>query len=182
MNKGFPLAACLVLIGGCASVQTQNRLPDPTAPKVFLSNKGKIVVDQSPIRVEKPNRGGKVTITWSLPAESDLTFPEKDGVQIRQVPTREQGSPPPFKPVVCGKTQHSGVPELRITAVELDPKKNVKAIAPQDLKEYSCGSTPDRKSFQCSFVPPEERYILKYSIYVCRGEALVDTYDPFIMD
>ena len=177
MNKwGLTLAACVSLIAGCAGVQQQSGPPDPASPKVFVSKSGKIVIDQSPIRIE-PQRSadGKVNISWSLP-EGDLTFPE-NGVQIRPVPTREQGQPAPFSPVICGKTSYSGVPDVRITAVELDPK-----LRSTRLQDLSCRVTQAGKGFQCSFTPPEGRYVFKYSIYVCQGDKLIDAYDPFIMN
>ena len=37
------------------------------------------------------------------------------------------------------------------------------------------------KVFTCTFVAPEQPTVYKYSVYVCRGNKLFDSYDPFVV-
>ena len=168
-------AACALLLTSCVCV----RPPDPMNPRVFITPDGKIVLDQTPIRIT-PQRepGAHVAITWTLPADKDYTFPD-GAVQIRAAPTRDQ-RPLADKPVSCkkGSAQAPVVPELRVTAVELAP--GLRSSAPRDL---TCSGVPDSKGkqYRCSFASGDGTAVHKYSIYVCQGEKLL-VYDPFIMN
>jgi hypothetical protein len=175
MKQTYLLAtACAFLFAGC-----QHLPPDSTTPRVFIAPGGKIVLDQSPIRVDPRSAiGGMVSVTWTLPADKDYTFPN-DGVQIKAVPIKEKS--PDDKPVTCGNEipRPSDIRhELRVTAVELAP--SLRTIPPKD---FQCGVVDStRKQYRCSFPPGDGRTVYKYSIYVCQGGKLLDSYDPFMMN
>ena len=81
-------AACALLLTNCVCV----RPPDPMNPRVFITPGGKIVLDQTPIRVSpQPGSDKKVVVTWTLPADKEYTFPD-NAVQIRPVPTKDQAA------------------------------------------------------------------------------------------
>lgn len=168
-------AACAFVLASCRHLP-----PDPATPRVFVTSGGKIVVDQSPIRIE-PHRAidGMVSVTWTLPADKDYTFP-KDGIQIKAAPTKEK-PPESDKPVSCGNETprpRDIVHELRVTAVELAP--SLRTFPPRDFKCDVVDGT--RKQFQCRFPPGDGKTVYKYSIYVCQGGKLLDAYDPFMMN
>ena len=144
-------------------------------PRVFITPGGKIVLDQTAIRVSpQPGSDKQVVVHLFLPADKEYTFPD-NAVQIRPVPTKDQ-RPLADKPVSCkkGSVQTPPVPELRVTAVELAP--GLKSSAPQEL---TCSGVADSKGkqHQCSFLS-DGTAVYKYSIDACQGDKLL-VYDPF---
>jgi hypothetical protein len=192
MKKKWQLtfAACLLLLAGCAQLDKECRQcvldgfdsrlirqPLPLLPNIFINQTGKIVLDQSPIRIYASDlRDGMVKISWALPAGSDYTFPE-NGIQIGPVPTKE-GPRTPGKPVSCGKeSKKADAASFQITGIEL--KGSIKTVIPPKLQCPVKGEL--RKVIECSFAPPKGLTIYKYSVYVCRGQELFDSYDPYIV-
>lgn len=194
------LVACIAFalaLAGCAHFQLPEcrdcvldgfdprvvRQPQPLFPNVFIAHTGKIVLDQSPIRIGKEHvRDGRVTIAWALPAGSPFTFAE-NAIQLGPVPTKER-PPTPDKPVRCDKdtpqqrTTTIVAPPFQLTGVQLG--RGLETGTPENLQ---CLVRGDRaKIFECSYVAPKRPTIYKYSVHVCRGKDLVDSYDPYVVN
>jgi hypothetical protein len=179
------------------------RQPHPLFPNISLSDGGKIVLDQTPIRIKKEHvqPDGKVTISWALPAGSAYSFPA-NGIQMGPVPTKERPRTPD-KPVSCdgqagGDTtqksassavaqrpgvtaqQRSGsysISPFYVTSVELGA-----GYQTSPLENLSCKARPGAsKIFECTFTAPKQPSVHKYSVYVCRGKELFDSYDPYVV-
>ena len=55
------------------------RRPDPHNPNVFVTARDTIVVDQEPVRPERPI-GGTIYLAWALDSASDYSFPDDNAV------------------------------------------------------------------------------------------------------
>jgi hypothetical protein len=190
-------AACMLSLFGCAQFEKECRhcvldgfdprvirQPLPLLPNIFINQTGKIVLDQSPIRIYAGDlRDGMVKISWALAAGSPYTFPE-NGIQIGPVPTKERPRPP-GKPVSCGKdaTQQprraDATPAAPFQITGIDLRRGIETGTPPKLQCELKGEL--RKVFECSFAPPKGLTVYKYSVYVCRGQELFDSYDPYIV-
>ncbi len=198
MNKSHLIsAACVLLLAGCAHLDKECRQcvldgfdprtvrqPQPLLPNIFITETEKIVLDQSPIRINKQHvRDGRVTISWALPAGSPYTFPE-NAIQLGPVPTKETPRARD-KAVYCDKgaasqqrASPSVPPYFQITGVELG--RGLETGIPDKLQ---CSVRGDRaKVFDCSYTAPKRPTIYKYSVYVCRGSELLQPYDPFVVN
>jgi len=81
---------------GLAATGAAAQRPDPANPRVLVT-KGKLSVDQEPLRFFKAQ--GKVKITWRLPAQGNFAFPT-DGIVIERV---DQTSPDPTEEFKCAR-------------------------------------------------------------------------------
>lgn len=187
--------ASALLLAGCAHFEKEPcrqcaldgfdprsvRQPQPLLPNVFITDLGRIVLDQTPIRIDKSHvRDGRVIISWALAASSPYTFPE-NGIQIGPVPTKET-RPASEKPVRCGDApparSRASTTHFEITAVEL-----ARGLATGTPENLQCSVRGERsKVLECSYTAPKRPTIYKYSVYVCRGKELLDSYDPFVVN
>jgi len=52
---------------------------------------------------------------------------------------------------------------------------------PRSQVKFDCGVKGSAaKVYQCSFVPPAEKYRFKYTVYVRRGDKTLEALDPFV--
>lgn len=169
-------AVCGLLLTGCAHVYKEAcgqcalegfdprvvRAPNPLLPNVFVMSGKFLTVDQEPIRINRRDVGsdGRVTVSWALPAGSPYTFSTKakkdrDGIEFS----------------AADRASVRGAP------ADLD-RASVRG-APVDLK---CGiQGPQEKVFQCTFTVPEGKYQYKYTVYVLRGDELLEPLDPDVV-
>jgi hypothetical protein len=185
--------------------------PQPLFPNISISETKKIVLDQTPIRISRKEHArpdGTVTISWALPAGSAFSFPKKNGIQLGPVPSKDFPRKPD-EPVSCDegaqpaasgdaakqRTVPSDVaPQRPAATVQQSP--TVPGISPFYVtgvvlgQGYQTGRPEIRlcerreglsKVFSCTFVAPERPTVYKYSVYVCRGNKLFDSYDPYIV-
>ena len=213
MKKSYSIAIASVLVlAGCQCFVKSDprkeldgfdprlvRQPHPLFPNISLSDSGKIVLDQTPIRIKKEHvqPDGKVTISWALPAGSAYSFPD-NGIQMGPVPTKERPRAPD-KPVSCdgqarGDTAQKsasapaqsrdgqrsgtyGISPFYVTSVELGA-----GYQTGPLENLRCEAKPgNSKIFECTFTAPKQPSVHKYSVYVCRGKELFDSYDPYVL-
>lgn len=82
------VAAALLplLLAGCGLHHRHHhsgtRMADPANPRVLIDDKGRLSVDQEPLRFYKAQ--GPVTITWRLPADGRYSFPQ-DGIVVERL-------------------------------------------------------------------------------------------------
>ena len=189
MQKSYSIAfACVFVLAGCQCFQKCDirsglegfdpRLvgqPEPLFPNIFISETGKIVLDQTPIRINKSDVvDGRVTIAWALPIRSPYTFPE-NAIQIGPVPTKDRPRTPD-KSVNCEKDAaqqptRTDATQQRTKAEVSQPSTSASALSPFlitgiELKKGTETGTPPklqcevkggpRKVFECSFAPPRD--------------------------
>lgn len=216
MKKWHAIAiACVLVLAGCQCFVKSDarreldgfdprlvREPQPLFPNISMSDNGKIVLDQTPIRISKKAHArpdGTVTISWALPAGSPFSFP-KNGIQLGPVPSKEFPRKPD-EPVNCDEDAQPGTSGDAAKQRAVPPRPAGTAqpgpaaygISPYYITGVELGQgyrtgklvgSCERpkgltKVFTCTFVAPEQRTVYKYSVYVCRGKELFDSYDPF---
>ncbi len=212
MKKWHAIAiACVLVLAGCQCFVKSDarreldgfdprlvREPQPLFPNIFISDTGKIVLDQTPIRIKKehvqPN--GTVKISWALPAGSKYSFP-KGGIQIGPVPT-EKFPRKPDNSVSCADSAQPGTggdavqqrtaPQLRSSDGAKQRQPAFYGVSPFYVTgvvlgdKYQTGEPKitscmprvgTSKVFDCEFVPPPRPFVHKYSVYVCQRKQTI---------
>lgn len=143
------VAAALLplLLAGCGLHHRHHQpgagMADPANPQVRVDDKGRLSVNQEPLRFYKAQ--GPVTITWRLPADGRYSFP-KDGIVIERlsangsasgVETDEFRCAPGAKPneFSC-LNRNSRRAEYKYTVRALQDGKPLPALDPRIINEF----------------------------------------------
>ena len=140
------LAATALALGACSIHHHPGGprgMADPANPQVLVDAKGRLSINQEPLRFHKSQ--GAVAITWRLPAEGGYTFPA-DGIVIERL-NRNGTSAGPAKDVFdCGlkvekpneyRCLNRNVPgEFKYTVRALQDGKPLRDLDPRIVNEF----------------------------------------------
>lgn len=143
------VAAALLplLLAGCGlhhrHHQGGTRMADPANPLVRVDDKGRLSVNQEPLRFYKAQ--GPVTITWRLPADGGYSFP-KDGIVIEGLVNQATRAASVNEEFQCGPgakpnefsclNRNSRPGEYKYTVRALQDGKPLPALDPRIINEF----------------------------------------------